>query len=125
MRGTAGKMNFVVARGAKRIIARLQPFEPCERKPPRRLQQIVHMLRAPRRQFMFPVRILSKQRRNEKHAHNAKQTQFSSDTICVHERNYIVVPSAVKQRAELRVPKETRTPALWQTAGTLIFRREK
>src|SRR5271169_4530828 len=107
-RAVPRKMNLVVGRSPKSIVARLQPFQPGERKPARRLQQIGNMLRAPGREFMFPACILSRSRRGNECEENPKQTQFVRETIRMHTANYIAVEARVQACSNHAVPKNTR-----------------
>src|SRR5277367_3269111 len=100
-----GKMNLVVRSGAEGIVAGFEPLKPGERKPPRRFQKVVHVLRAPGRKFMF--RILSARRRSQKSAQNSNEKQFMSKTLGMHDGNYIAVVPRVQRRSSVRVPKQS------------------
>src|SRR5712692_7706405 len=58
MRGSSGKMDFVVVGRADGIVAALEPFKANERKPAIRLQEVRDVLRAPCGEVFLPGSLL-------------------------------------------------------------------
>src|SRR5271168_928336 len=89
MRGIRrSEMNLVIRRGAKGVVARLEPFEAHERKPAVRFLQLAGMRGTPRGQLLLPRGSLGPCARCQQAAQRKTPKEFAPPLPSAHKRLY-------------------------------------